>query len=326
MSRLSSSPQTRRTFMGQLATAAAVSTGGVNPWTPLEEPRQPALRPPLPFSVQVFTKHLSDFGLADVANMAAEAGFDGLDLTVRPGGHVLPERVADDLPKAIEAARKLGLTVPMIVTNLTDAQAPQAETILRTAAGQGVQAYRTGWLDYPADQSMAQSFATFRRTFAGLAALNQRHGIHGAYQNHHGGWLGAPVWDLAPLLDECDARYLGCQYDLYHATVEGADSWPLGFRRIHAHVRTLDVKDFRWTGTGRSVRPETVPLGEGMVNFPKLLGWVKQLDVRPLLSLHFEYPLPTNDRGADARRQWVALMKKDLGVLRGWLREAGLRA
>ena len=29
-------------------------------------------------------------------------GYDAIDLTLRPGGHVLPERVAEDLPKAAE--------------------------------------------------------------------------------------------------------------------------------------------------------------------------------------------------------------------------------
>jgi sugar phosphate isomerase/epimerase len=259
-----------------------------------------------------------------MAGMAAEAGFNGLDLTVRPGGHVLPERVADDLPRAVEAARKAGISIPTIVTALTSADSPQAEAIIRTAAGQGVQAYRTGWINYQPNETIEQGMERSRQALTGLAALNQKHRIHGAYQNHHGTSLGAPVWDLAEVLKGQDARYMGCQYDLYHATIEGVDSWPLGFRRIHPYVQTLDVKDFRWAGTGKKVHPETVPLGEGMVDFPRLFQLVKQLNIQPLLSMHFEYPMPTAVGGADARRQLIALMKKDLNVLQGWLQTAGL--
>ena len=40
---------------------------------------------------------------SDLGRAVKDTGFDGVDLTVRPGGHVLPERAADDLPRAIEA-------------------------------------------------------------------------------------------------------------------------------------------------------------------------------------------------------------------------------
>ena len=304
----------RRTFLGQLAAVSALAVG----------PDLRAAAAPTPIRVQVFTKHLDGFSYADMAGMAAEAGFNGLDLTVRPGGHVLPERVADDLPRAVEAAKKAGIAIPTIVTALTAADSPYAEAIIRTAAGQGVQAYRTGWINYEPNEAIERGLERFRQALAGLASLNQKNRIHGAYQNHHGTSLGAPVWDLAEVLKGQDARYMGCQYDLYHATIEGADSWSLGFRRIHPYVRTLDVKDFRWAGTGKKVHPETVPLGEGMVDFPRLFGLVKQLNIQPLLSMHFEYPMPTAAGGADARRQLVSLMKKDLTVLQGWLQTAGL--
>lgn len=311
-----SNPESRRTFLGQLATATAV-VATTDVWS--------APPPPAPFSVQVFTKHLDGFGYDDISAMAAEAGFDGLDLTVRPAGHVLPERVADDLPRAVAAAKKAGLAIPLIVTALTDAGSPHAEAIIRTAAAQGVSAYRTGWVNYRPTESMDANRERVRGLLTGLTKLNQTYKIHGAYQNHNGGQFGAPVWDLAEVLQGQDVRYFGCQYDLYHATIEGANSWPLGFRRIHPFVRTMDIKDFRRVGSGRKPKIETVPLGEGEADFPALFTLMKQLNVQPQLSLHFEYPLPTATDGAEGRKTLVSSMKRDLTVLRGWLRDAGLR-
>ena len=46
-------------------------------------------------------------------------GFGGVDLTARPGGHVDPKRVAQDLPVFVAAIREEGLLVPMITTDLT---------------------------------------------------------------------------------------------------------------------------------------------------------------------------------------------------------------
>lgn len=311
-----SAPESRRTFLSQLATATAV-VATTDVWA--------SPPPPVPFNIQVFTKHLAGFSYDDLSVMAAEAGFDGLDLTVRPGGHVLPERVADDFPRAVEAAKKAGIRIPQIVTELTSANSPHAEAIIRTAASQGVQAYRTGWLDYRPNETMEAGRERIRGLLAGLTKLNQAHQIHGAYQNHNGQRFGAPVWDLADVLQGQDARYLGCQYDLYHGTIEGANSWPLGFRRIHPFVRTIDIKDFRWAVSGRATKIETVPLGEGQADFPALFRLLKQLNVQPHLSLHFEYPLPTSADGAEGRKTLVTSMKRDIKVLRGWLRDAGLR-
>src|SRR5687768_12413035 len=59
-----------------------------------------------------FSKHLAELDWKDLGKAVKDAGFDGVDLTVRTGGHVLPER-ADDLPKAIEAIKAAGVSVPM---------------------------------------------------------------------------------------------------------------------------------------------------------------------------------------------------------------------
>ena len=54
----------------------------------------------------VFTDHLAGFPYADVARMFREVGVAGPDLTVRPGGLVLPDRVEEDLPRAAAAFRE----------------------------------------------------------------------------------------------------------------------------------------------------------------------------------------------------------------------------
>jgi hypothetical protein len=75
-------------------------------------------------------------------------GFDGVDLTVRAKGHVLPERVVEDLPKAVGAVRKAGLEVNIISTDIADANDPSTEKILKTASSLGISTYRTGWFTY----------------------------------------------------------------------------------------------------------------------------------------------------------------------------------
>ena len=77
--------------------------------------------------VCIFSKHLQWLDYGPMAELAAEIGFDGVDLTVRPKGHVLPERVAQDLPRAVAAVRKAGLEVTMMTTGIADPADPLTE-------------------------------------------------------------------------------------------------------------------------------------------------------------------------------------------------------
>src|SRR5690606_9411745 len=73
-----------------------------------------------PLKLHVFSKHLQFLNYKDMAEAAAEIGFDGVDLTVRPKGHVLPERAQDDLPLAVEAIKKAGLSALLMTTAVDD--------------------------------------------------------------------------------------------------------------------------------------------------------------------------------------------------------------
>jgi hypothetical protein len=70
--------------------------------------------------IYIFSKQLQWLEYEQMAKTAREVGFDGVDLTVRPGGHVLPERVRQDLPKAIREINKNGLLADRITTAITD--------------------------------------------------------------------------------------------------------------------------------------------------------------------------------------------------------------
>src|SRR6266487_6092822 len=101
------------------------------------------------FKIHIFSKHLQFLNYHDLAEAAAEMGFDGIDLTVRPNGHVLPERVESDLPKATEAMRKAGLAPLLMTTAIQDANNSTDKKILETAVKLGIQYYRMNWYSYP---------------------------------------------------------------------------------------------------------------------------------------------------------------------------------
>src|SRR6476620_4106677 len=144
----------------------------------------------------VFSKHLQWAKWDEMAAVAAECGFDGVDLSVRAGGHVLPERVTEDLPLAFEAVRRAGLEMPMITAGIVDVKSPHAETILKTASSLGIRNYRWGGFKYDNNQPIPQQLDALRPRVKELADLNKRYGVTAMYHTHSWMQVGPPIFDL----------------------------------------------------------------------------------------------------------------------------------
>ena len=102
----------------------------------------------MPLKIAIFSKHLQFLDGEELAKAAADLGVDGIDLAVRKGGHVEPERVKQDLPPLVAAIRKHGLEVPMLTTDIVDADTPYANDVLAAMTDVGIHHYRWGGLKW----------------------------------------------------------------------------------------------------------------------------------------------------------------------------------
>ena len=266
--------------------------------------------------VHIFSKHLQFLNYHEMAEAVAEMGFDGIDLTVRPDGHVKPERVESDLPKATEAMRKFGLVPLMMTTTVEDADNNTDKKVLEVAVKLGIKYYRMNWFSYPEEKTIPDSLKHFQQKIKDLSYLNKELGVTGCYQNHAGNSVGASLWELWELLKEADKQYMGLQYDIRHAVVEGGMSWQNGLRLVQPQIKTLAIKDFLWGKNNGEWNPQNVPLGEGMVDFKTYFKLLKQYKLNVPVSLHLEHPLGGAERGdtkisVDKKVVFDA-MKKDL--------------
>lgn len=275
--------------------------------------------------VNLFSKHLQFLDYNEMCSAAADIGFNGLDLTVRPKGHVLPENVTEDLPKAVEAMKKYGLNPQMLTTNVWDISNETEQRVLEAASKAGFSHYRTGWLTYPENTSIEESQAIFLEQAAKLGEVNKKLGLIGCYQNHAGNHVGAPIWDLPAILSKADDNYMGCQYDIRHAVVEGGKSWELDLRRIEPLIKSIVIKDFKWGYKNGKYEPINTPLGEGVVEFDKYFSLLKKYKINVPISLHLEYDLGGAEHGAKEitmdKKEVFAKMKHDLLFIReAWQR------
>jgi sugar phosphate isomerase/epimerase len=271
--------------------------------------------------VAIFSKHLQFVQGAELARAAADLGFDGVDITVRKGGHVAPERVRQDLPGLVAAIRQQGLEVPMVTTDILDAETPYAEDIVRTAAELGIRHYRFGGFKYTPDQPYPAQLDALRPRLAKLAAMNGKYQSCAMFHTHSGvGLVGASIWDLYLAMRDLDPKLVGVNFDVAHATIEGGvGGWINSFRITGPRLRGIAVKDYVWAKDAKGKwKEEWVPLGEGMVHWPEFWGMVAKAGFDGPLQVHIEYPLP------EAREGIYAAMKRDLAALRAQLAKAGL--
>jgi len=248
----------------------------------------------------MFSKMLKNIGGLDVdeaGDYIARLGFDGVDLTVRLGGHVLPEEAPRKLPEAIETLNSKGLKVPMITSSIISADEKYAEEIFKTASDCGVKFIKLGYWRYEGFGKIQQQIRRVREeNLKGLCELSSEHGVTAGLHIHSGDYLTSNPVVVYLLLRDYDPSCLCAYIDPGHMAVEGGlAGWKIGIDILKEYIRMVAVKDFGWfkmrdPKTGESKwRVRTVPLSEGLVPWTEVFRYLKQIGFDGPVSVHSEY-------------------------------------
>ena len=236
------------------------------------------------------------------------AGYDGIQWTVRKGGHVEPADAAANLPRLVKIAEGFGLKSRSICTDITADAAgkpgltPGAETVLKVAADCGVEMFRPAYYFYDAKtETFSQSLDRIRGGFAALARLAARTGVKATYQNHSS-WgpsvFGGLVWDVYECIRDLDPADVGLEYDPMHAFFETNLSWSHGLELVVPWIASVDLKDFYYQSDPKNpkkMKKQMVAAGEGVVPWAETKKLLDANGVKPLYILHFEYDFDKTD-------------------------------
>ncbi len=298
----------RRFLAASTASAAAMALGATS-----SSLAQTSSRPAARFKFIGFTKSFQQYSADDTADFVADVGWDGVELPVRAKGHVDPQRVEDDLPKFVEALKKRGREVTIISTDVKNPSQPLTQKVLRTAARLGIRRYRLSFWKYAKDKPIPRQLDEIKAELRDLVALNKELGLTAGFQNHSGAdYVAAPVWDIWHLIRDLDPKHVGICFDIGHATLEGGHAWPIHARLMEPYYTAVYVKDFFWRKGDKGWQAQWCPLGEGMVN-KSFFATLKKSNWSGPISQHHEYDLP------EGRKELLAVLKKDLDVLRQWI-------
>ena len=267
-----------------------------------------------------FSKHLPRMNARDLSRTLKAMGFDGVDLTVRPGGHVDPKRVASDLPVFVDAIRHEGLSVPMITTELLSDADPVAQPTLETAARLKIPFYKAGYYRYKF-VDVRKELEAAGQQLKSLADLSRRYGMRVGYHNH-AGYIGGPVWDFAPFIERLDAATVGYYFDVRHAVVEGGDGgWRTALDLVSPRLSMISLKDFFWEKSGGSWQQHDCPIGEGMVDWKRYFATLAKARFHGPVSLHIEYDI-AGDTPAAQEKHMLAAVERDFAFVKARIAEA----
>ncbi len=296
---------TRRQLLAAAATGTRLAAAQFKPGGAAK----PRTKPP----VCLYSKQLVKVEYDELGKVLRDLGFDGCDLSVEPGGHVLPEQAQADLMRAVEAVTGVGIDVPMITTSITSPADPHLTLVLAIAGFMGVPLFRPGVWKYGGASEIEARLAEVQRDIAGLAAVGRGYGVAMGIRNVAGDNVGAAVWDTNFIIRGMDPRWVGYDFDPGAATAEGgAGGWWVALRLALPRLKMVTLNDFNWAKDASGAWKATpCPLGEGMVDWSKFFATLARVKFTEPISIEMGYR-PKNE--LDAIRRDLEFVRKQVAA------------
>jgi len=299
----------RRQALQILAAAAATRLAAQTPQA------QTQRRAP---EIVVFSQNLIQIEYPELGDIVKQMGFDGVDLTIRPGGHVEPRLANVDLVRAFEVMSGEGLSIPVITTALTTPADRTAVPVIALAGMSGAKVFRPG--TWPLVSNMVSNMgpnvgarlAEVQRDIAALMNIGRQYTIALGFHNEIGDAVGVAVSDVQRMLEPFDPAWAGYYFDVFNAAVQGDGSYEAALRVALPRLKAVTIQDFVIENKGEKKQVKRCPLGEGIVDWPKLF--------QTLAQAHYTGPI-TLEVGYTARDMPSALVR-DLQFTRKQMQSA----
>ncbi|MEK7766962.1 MAG: TIM barrel protein [bacterium] len=273
----------------------------------------------------MFSKLLQSLPLPAAGRTIKALGFEGVDLTVRSGGHVEPSRVRAALPEAARVLRDLGLELPHLTTAITSAADPDAGPVFEAAAALGIREVKLGYWTWDGVADREAGLDDMARDLEGLEALARRAGVRANVHTHAGGYRSARAADVARVIAARNPVAIGAYPDPGHLAVEEGPAGCLaGLALLRGRIAVVALKDFTWeeaggpsTGLRASRRSAKVaPVGSGIVPWRDVFAALGAGGFAGWASVHSEYQGSHSWRDLTVP-ELIEQTRADVAVLRG---------
>lgn len=232
-------------------------------------------------SFAVFTKPWPHLGLADLARHVALLGFDAVELPVRPGFQVSPDRL-DLLAEAVSVLSGEGLTISSLASEPTEA-------LLDAAGNAGIGLVR---IMVPVERgAYLRSEAEAAAKLEQIATLSERYGVKVGVQQHYGDMINSSI-GLRSLLEKVRSPSIVAIWDAAHDGLAGL-SPESGLDAVWDRLALVNLKNAYWERQEGAEHwaPHFTCGHSGQMSWPRVADELARRAYRGTICLTAEYNL-----------------------------------
>lgn len=262
----------------------------------------------------LFTKLFGSRPVDAIGSVAAEIGFDGIDLLIRPGFSAAPDEPAS-IRMNTDRLSAFGLPVLMATTDLTDPERYPTEVVLSSCAEAGITTVRLGYWHYDASRPYREILSSARRDLDALESVAERLGMTLLVQLH-GGTIHSSGSLATRLLEDRNPQLIGSYVDPGNQFVQdGREDWRLTFDVLGERMRCVGVKNGGWfpASIARSGQrrwfSDWLGVADGAVPWDEIIAHLRSAEFDGVLSFHGHYELPF-DHVIDQTRTDLAYIRR----------------
>lgn len=257
---------------------------------------------------------------AQLPEIVGDMGYDGIDLTVMPGGHVDPSRYMVDLDRAFQTFQDAGIELPMVTTSFISPSQTYAYAILYVSAELGAHFCRLGVWPPPLPAEASPQLTNVRASMmrndlAQFAVTGARCKITPLLANHAGSYPGRSIPEVEAMLTGIDPKSFGYCFDPVQAVIEArsANAWEADLQAALPRLGAVALSDVVLDpDPGGMIKPRPCALGEGVIDWKKFFSALAAARFHGPVSMHMDY----------APASAVNAMKKDLAFARARVEDA----
>lgn len=233
----------------------------------------------------VYSLITPDYRVQEAAELIAEIGYDGVEWTVdytnamwdgESNWHIDTGNLEESAQAARDAADSCGLEVTGLGTRCNCFDLDGVRTCMKVAQIVGAPAIRVAAPGYDGSTPFPELFDRARDAYAEIQTVAADHGVKAAIETHNG--LISPSASAARrLLEGLDPEWIGVLHDPGNMVREGMENWKMGIEMLAPYIAEVHVKDLAWFRDDGEWHCDLTPLGEGMVDWPAVVGALREV-------------------------------------------------
>lgn len=231
----------------------------------------------------VFTKPWK-ISIPELGVFVKDLGFDGIELPVRPGFQVEPEKAPTELPKAAKQLAEYGVQIYSVAGSAD-------ERTIAACAAAGVPIIRI-CVQIKGESYLAAEEA-LRREYDALVPLLDKYGVTLGIQNHCDRFVPNAMC-LRSLIAKYNPKHVAAVWDAAHNALNGEDP-DLAIDIVWSHLCMVNLKNAFWLRTNgpeaevAAWRHYWTTGRQGLASWPKVAQELKKRNYQGVICLTAEY-------------------------------------